>query len=148
VHAEPLEQFAAARGERLAVDAAAAGERLAAHEDVLRDREVGEERGLLVDHRDAGRAGGGRAVERHRLAVEQHAAGVGAVHTGEDLDQRRLARAVLADQGVRLAGAELEVRATQGGDRTEVLADVLEREHDAAVGRGVLRLCHRVTALL
>ena len=37
-------------------------QRLAAHEDVLGDREVGEERRLLVDHRDAGGLGlGGRA---------------------------------------------------------------------------------------
>ena len=40
-------------------------ERLAAHEDVLGDREVGEERRLLVDHRDAGGLGlGGGARSR------------------------------------------------------------------------------------
>ena len=34
---------------------------------------------------------------------------VGLVHAGEDLHQRRLAGAVLADQAVHLAGAQLEV---------------------------------------
>ena len=38
---------------RRPVDAAAAAVRLTAHEDVLGHRQVGEERGLLVDHRDA-----------------------------------------------------------------------------------------------
>ena len=80
-----------------------APQRLAAHEDVLGDREVGEERRLLVDDGDAGVARVGGAVEVDRLAVDQHVAGVGPVDAGQQLHERRLAGAVLADQRVHLA---------------------------------------------
>ena len=56
------------------VDAPAAAQRLGADEDVLRDGQVGEERGLLEDDRDAGRV-------RLRGRVE------------DDLARRRAARA-------------------------------------------------------
>ena len=82
----------------------AAAVRLAAHEDVLGDRQVGEERGLLVDHRDAGGLGGGGRGEVDVRAAEPEDAGVALVDAGHDLDQRRLAGAVLADQGVDGAG--------------------------------------------
>ena len=48
----------------------AGAQRLAAHEDVLGDREVGEERRLLVDHRDPGGLRLGRRTEVDVLAVE------------------------------------------------------------------------------
>ena len=51
------------RAHRGRVDAAQAAQRLPAHEDVLGDRQVGEQRRLLVDHRDPGRPGVGRAAE-------------------------------------------------------------------------------------
>ena len=108
----------------LAVDAAEAAAGLAAHEDVLGDRQVGEERRLLVDDGDAGVAGVGRAVEDDRLAVEQHLAGVRPVHAGEGLDQGRLARAVLAGERVRLAGEQLQGDVAQGPHGAEGLADM------------------------
>ena len=43
-------------------------------------------------------------LELHRLALDEHLAAVGVVHAAEDLHQRRLARAVLAEQRVGLAG--------------------------------------------
>ena len=101
-------------------------ERLAAHEDVLRDRQVGEERRLLVDHRDAGVPGVGGAVEADGLAVEQHVARVGAVHAGEHLDERRLAGAVLARERVRLAGAQRERDVPRSAHGAEGLARALQ----------------------
>ena len=90
-----------------AVDAAAGAQWLAAHEDVLGDREVREERRLLVDHRDAGGLGLRGRAEVDVVALEPEGAGVAAVHAGHDLDQRRLAGAVLADQRVDGAGPTL-----------------------------------------
>lgn len=64
------------RGVRgLVVDTAEGSAGLAAHEDVLGDRQIGEERGLLVDHGDARVPGVGRTVEDGGLAVQQHLAG-------------------------------------------------------------------------
>ena len=101
---------AASRRIRLRVDAAEPLERLRADEDVLGDAQVGEERRLLEDDRDPGRLRLLGVVEDRLLAVEQQPAGVGPVDAGEDLDERRLAGAVLADEAVHLAGVAARCR--------------------------------------
>ena len=74
-HAEAVHQLLdAVRCSARAVDAPQRAERVAAHHHVLRHREVGEERRLLIDHGDAGVARVGRAVEVDRRAVDQHVA--------------------------------------------------------------------------
>ena len=52
-------------------------------------------------------------------AVEQDLAGVGPVQPGEDVHQRALAGAVLAEQGVDLARAQVEVDVVVGDDARE-----------------------------
>ena len=76
-----------------------------AHEDVLGDGQVREEARLLVDDGDAQRSGVGGPVQLRRRPVEEDRAGVGLVDAGQDLDQRALAGAVLADERVDLAGS-------------------------------------------
>ena len=50
-----------------------------------------------------------RAADRDRLAGEQDLAAVRLVDAGHDLDQRRLAGAVLAEEGVDLARLEMHI---------------------------------------
>src|SRR5438093_1199916 len=83
--------------------------RLAVQLDVLGDAESREEHELLVDHPDPGGHRFGGAPEAHRLASEQDLPSVAAGlvddrHPEEDVHERRLAGAVLADQGVDLPG--------------------------------------------
>jgi hypothetical protein len=106
--AEPLHEGEGGLAGGPVVDAAEAAPRLAAHEDVLGDRQVGEERRFLVDDGDTGVACVAGAVEDDRCAVEQHLAGIGPVHPGEGLDEGGLAGAVLACQGVHLPGQQLQ----------------------------------------
>ena len=101
--AELLEQLGGLAPHPSPVDSSEALERLDADEDVLGDAQVGEERRLLEDDRDAGGLRLLGVVEDRLLAVDQESAGVGAVHAGEDLDERGLAGAVLADEAVDLA---------------------------------------------
>ena len=117
------------RAHRPAVDPAEAADGLAAHEDVLGDRQVGEERGLLVDDGDARllRLGGRREVDV--LAVEAELARVAAVEPGDDLHERGLAGAVLADEGVDRAGIEAQAAGAQGDDGAERLDDPGQLEH-------------------
>ncbi len=137
VDAQPAEEALRLGVHRRPVDAAAAAEELAPHEDVLHDREVGEERRLLVDHRDACVLGVGRRAEVDAVATEQEVAAVAAVHAGDDLDQRRLAGAVLPHQGVDRAGVDAQAAGAQGDDRAERLRDVAQLEHGgAAAGHG------------
>ena len=97
--------------------------RLAAEEDVLGDRQVRRQVQLLVDHADAKVQRGSRVGDLDRLPLEPDLAGVGLVHAGQDLHQRGLAGAVLADQGVDLAGTELEACVGERVDAGEVLGD-------------------------
>ena len=68
----------------------------------------------------AARAAGG-AVQRHLAPVHEHLAAVGLMDPGQDLHQRRLARAVLAEQRVHLAAAQRHRPVDQGLDRAEGL---------------------------
>ena len=65
-------------------------------------------------------AGRDRAA-RPRLAVDQQPPAVGLVDAGEDLHERRLAGAVLADERVRLAGVELDRAVLERLHRAEAL---------------------------
>ena len=66
-------------------------------------------------------------AKRDLAAVEEHPARVGPVDAGDDLDQRRLAGAVLAHQRVDLAGPEVERDVVERLDAGEGLARVLDR---------------------
>ena len=105
---------------------------LAADEHVLRHGQVGEQRRLLVDHRDAGRLRGGRAVQRDLLAVDLERPAVRLVHPGEDLHQGGLARPVLAEQRVHLAAAQVHRAVDQRSHRAEGLHGVPQLEHRSA----------------
>ncbi len=134
VHAHPVEQFGGGPLHRLAVDEAeAAG--LAAEKDVLGDAQVRYEVELLVDGCDAVPLGVLRAVDAHGLAADEDAARVRTVGAGEHLDECRLARAVLAEQGVHLAGAQIEIDAVERDHAGEGLAHALHAEQFEG-GRG------------
>ena len=59
---------------------------------------------MLVDHADTGGHGVARPGEGDGLVVDEDLSGVGLVEAVEDVHERGLARAVLAQEGVDLAG--------------------------------------------
>src|SRR6185369_7311949 len=69
---------------------------------------------------------------------DEHLAVVAAVRVdaGEDLEQRRLAGAVLAAQAEDLAGARLERGAVERDDAAKALADAAHDEARGLAGRG------------
>ena len=79
--------------------------RRVAEEDVLGDGQLGEEQQLLVDRGDAAVARLARGDRLELGVADADRAAVGRVDAGDDLDQRRLAGAVLAEQRMHLAGA-------------------------------------------
>ncbi len=97
--------------------------RFAPEQDVAGDVEIVEEVELLVDERDPEGRRRGHAADRHRRAVDQQLARVGLFDPADDLHQRRLAGAVLAEQRHDLAGVHLERDAAQGVDARESLLD-------------------------
>ena len=76
--------------------------RLDPEHDVLRDRHHRDEHEVLVDHADSQVDRIARRPHRNRLPLDPELALVRLVETVEDVHQRRLARAVLAEQGVHL----------------------------------------------
>jgi hypothetical protein len=70
-----------------------------------------------------------RAGQPHRLALQDDPAAGRLMHTGDELDQRRLAGAVVANQRDDLARADVERHAFQRDDPAELLAYLLERHH-------------------
>jgi hypothetical protein len=102
--------------------------RFAAQEDVLREVEERDEREFLEDHRDAEPARIGRRRDLDRLSLVQELAAVGTVGAAENLDQRRLPGAILAEQHVHLAAADLEADVVQGPDAGKGLADMPQLE--------------------
>ena len=95
---------------------------LAAREEVADRAGVVEQREVLEDRLDPQLAGVVRRVDPHRLAVEPDLAVVGLHDAREDLDQRRLAGAVVAEQREDLALAQLERDVAQRGRRAVLLA--------------------------
>ena len=76
-----------------------------------------------------------RRVEAHRLAVEHDLALVRPVEAGEDVRERALAGAVLAEQRVHLARGRLEVDARRWR-RTPGKRFVIPRSATAGIGAG------------
>ena len=96
--------------------------------DVLGDGERLEQREVLEHHADAQppRARGIR--DDHGRAFPRDRAGVGLHHAVDDLHQRRLAGAVLAEHGVDLAGQHVERDAVVGDDGRVDLGDAAQRK--------------------
>ena len=140
VEADRLEHRLGLAAHRPAVERDPGGERLAAEEEVLEDVEVGEERQLLGDDRDPliGRLAG--VAEGDPLAVELERPLIRGGAADDDLDQRRLAGAVGAEQGVHLTRVDLEIDAIEGLDTAIALGEFLDgvhRRHLDGVGGGV-----------
>ncbi|MNN22036.1 hypothetical protein D3C81_1353790 [compost metagenome] len=95
---------------------------LGAEEQVVRHRHL-RHQGELLEYRADAQA----ARMLHRLQVDfatvEHQRAVALVRPGDDRDQRRLARAVLAEQHVDFAGQHLEVDIVERDDTGITLAD-------------------------
>ena len=105
-------------------------------DDVLGHGERRDEHEVLVHHTYAEPNGVGRARDLDRLAVEAHLARVGAGEPVDHVHQRRLAGAVLAQEGVNLAPADGQIDPVVGTQRAVGLDDAAKVEGG---GRAVSR---------
>ena len=118
-----LEQRRGLPVERLLVEQEPAA-RLPADEDVLGDRQVAHQVQLLVDDADPevlGRPGGGDLLF---LSADSDHARIAAIDPGQDLHQGGLPRAVLPDETVHLAPAQIELRVLERPDAGKALGDI------------------------
>ena len=105
----------------------------ASHEEVLADREVRKQVQLLRDHGDARDLRITRGGEAQGLAGYLDRAFVDRVDAVQQLHERGLASAVLAQNRVDLTGHHGQIDAAAGPDATELLADP---PHPAQLGGG------------
>ncbi len=82
-----------------------------------------EQREMLEDHADAERPGRRRPLDRHGLAVPAHRPRIGANDPVDDLDERRFARPVLAQERVNLARRQGQINIVVGQDARVALGD-------------------------
>src|SRR5258707_3324113 len=97
--------------------------------------------GLLVEHADAARQRVARAADLGERAADPDCAVVLAVRAAQDLHQRRLPGAVLAEEHVHLAAIEREIHAVERHDARECLADALHLQDWGVLVPGA-RGCH------
>ena len=102
---------------------------------VLRDCELWNERRLLGDRRAVVECLSRRA-EGGRCSVEEHPTSVRRVNAGDYPAERRLARAVLSDDGVDRAKVTVSRYVVERADASEALRDALELEVGHAVRSG------------
>ena len=83
----------------------------------------------------------GRERQPDGRAVDEQLAGVGLVEAGQDLDQRRLARAVLPEEAMDLPGEHVEVDVAQRLGPAEALRQGPQRQPRRLreVGHGYFR---------
>ena len=89
---------------------------------------------MLVHHADPVLDRGLRGAERDALAFDPDLALVRVVEPVEDVHERRLAGAVLAEERVHLAPAQVEVDVVVGEDAGEPLRDPPELERGRLFG--------------
>jgi len=100
--------------------------RRTAEEDVLGHRQFGEKQQFLVHGGDARGVRVARRGETPGRAIDEDLAGVGLVQAGHDLYEGGLAGAVLAEQGMNFAGADIEGDIGQRPDSGECLRDATQ----------------------
>ena len=110
--------------------------RLAREDDVLGDGHDGDEHEVLVHHPDPALDRLLRRVDRQGLAVDHHVALVLRVQAVEDAHQGGLAGAVLPEERVHLAPAQVEVDVVVREHARELLRDPAQLEDDGAVACG------------
>ena len=115
--------------------------RFHAEENVVGHAQVGRERQLLVNHRDAGAPGSHRVARGVGLPVEEHLPCVRLDRAGQDRHQRALAGAVLAHQAAHFAWRHGEVDACQRDGGIEPLLDAAHLEAAAHFFRSGCTSC-------
>ena len=122
-HADPRRDRSDIPGDRPPVDDAEARLFRHAEHDVLEHRHAGDERQLLMDEAHAELVRGMRTVGDDPLAVDENVAVVRLRQAGENPDERRLARAVGANEAVHLAWKDRQRDAAQRLSAAVALAD-------------------------
>ena len=126
--AEAAHRLDGARVHGLVVEHRAAPQ-FSAQKHVLRDGEMRREHDLLMHQHNAARLGVDRPGEGRRRAVEKQLSARRGEMAGQYLHQRGFPRAVLADDGVDLAGDEIDRDVAEHFDGAKGARQALRRQN-------------------
>ncbi len=134
---QPREQLAGPRAHLGFAQPPETAGQLAAGKDVRRHRQIRERQHLLMHEPDPARQRIARTPERHGLVADAQFAAIGLEAPRQDLQQRRLACAVLADDGVGFGVGDGKGHIAERGDRAERFVDLpkLDRRHGYPLNR-------------
>ncbi len=131
----------------------AAPRRMAVDKEVLGHRQVGNDRGMLIDAGDPRAPGAAVRDGRRELAAEADLAAVGRTKSGQDAHQSGLACAVAADERMGFPGQDADARVLQRHCRPVALGDADRLDdrrllgpafrHGRAHSRGIRACCPR-----
>jgi hypothetical protein len=139
LEAEPAEHLERLLAHATTVDEPGAN-RLATEEDVLLHRQLGHQAEFLEHGADAELARLVRGQAAHGLSLIGVAAAIGAQDARDDVDDGRLAGAVLAEENVDLAGRDLQIHPVERAHPGEGLHDPLKLDaRDVGRRRGLRR---------
>jgi hypothetical protein len=105
--------------------------------DVLADREVVDDKRLLVHEQYTGPLGAGRVEQRPGVPGDPNLAGAGWLLAGQEAGEGGLSGAVGATDGEYLAGVAVQVQSGQRPHARVAPADPARREGHGANGRRV-----------
>jgi hypothetical protein len=97
--------------------------RLPPNKDVFGDRQIGEQRRVLMDHSYAVALRIGCAGQGYLFAVLEDVASIRLMDACEDLYKRRLSGTIFAGKRMDLAGLKNEIDVAQDFNRSKALAD-------------------------
>ncbi len=120
LEAELRRERARPRRDRREIERLAAGVE-AAEREIFLPRHPLEQHRALMHRRNSGRQRSARRARLQRRIVEERFAAIGRERARQHVHQRGLARAVLADQRVNLAGTRLEIDAVERERAAEAL---------------------------
>src|SRR5712691_444148 len=93
---------------------------------------------MLVDHPEASRDRIAGRMEAHGYALDEGRPIVGLVQAGEDVHQRALAGAVLPEQRVDLAVAQVEIDMIVRDEAREALDDPVHLDREGCLGHSAV----------
>src|SRR5208282_6254044 len=93
---------------------------------VLVDRQVGNERGILIDRDDASSTRFRGGPKRPPCAIDRNGSAIRGVDARKNLDKRALARAVCSHQSMDLAAGYSQRSRSERDDRAESLGEIAD----------------------
>ena len=133
MHMQVREQFGSTLTAGFPIDSLPQCYRLITEGNIFRNGQFRKKSRLLIDRSDPERLGKTRRILLQELPVDEDSAFIWFYRSGDYLDERRFACAILADERMHLTCAEFERDTTQSVDTVIALTDIDKRNESGGI---------------